>query len=189
MFKQTSRRLKLKNLPECSGLSGGAAVELLAQSGNPMAFQFPRVMTRLPDCNFSFSGIKFRANHLIEKEEERLSELSRRATFQGIFNFVLSFTFPEKLSAIFIHCFMFEPQICMKVLSISSLVMGDIMAGSLNLFFILFIQNYLQLQSFQMLQTYVHHSSMLFCITWPDVFSGHFSFVNLNVYCLHQKPL
>ena len=64
--------MKLKNLPECSGLSGGAAIELLAKGGNPRAFQFPQVMTKLPDCHFSFSGIKFAAKKLIEAEETRL---------------------------------------------------------------------------------------------------------------------
>ncbi|XP_076460991.1 tRNA N6-adenosine threonylcarbamoyltransferase, mitochondrial-like [Babylonia areolata] len=72
-FDKTARQMKLKNLPECSSLSGGAAIELLAKSGNPRAFQFPQVMTKLPDCHFSFAGIKFAAKKLIEAEEKRLN--------------------------------------------------------------------------------------------------------------------
>ncbi|KAK7484909.1 hypothetical protein BaRGS_00023829 [Batillaria attramentaria] len=72
-YDKTARQLKLKNLSACSGLSGGAAIELIAQSGNPKAFQFPQVMTQLPDCNFSFSGIKTAARKIIEMEEKRLN--------------------------------------------------------------------------------------------------------------------
>ncbi|KAL8620458.1 hypothetical protein ACOMHN_048391 [Nucella lapillus] len=72
-FDKVPRQMKLKNLPECSGLSGGAAVELLAQRGDPKAFQFPQVMTRQPDCHFSFAGLKFAAKKLIDTEERRLN--------------------------------------------------------------------------------------------------------------------
>ena len=36
-FDKVARHLKLKNVPQCYGLSGGASVELLARSGDPMA--------------------------------------------------------------------------------------------------------------------------------------------------------
>ncbi len=32
-FDKTARRLNLKSVPECQGLSGGAAVELMAKQG------------------------------------------------------------------------------------------------------------------------------------------------------------
>lgn len=72
-FDKTARQMKLKNLPDCSELSGGAAIELLAGGGDPRAFSFPQVMTRQPDCHFSFAGLKFAAKKLIEAEEKRLN--------------------------------------------------------------------------------------------------------------------
>lgn len=36
-----ARRLKLKNLPECSSMYGGEAIEYLAKSGNPNAYDIP----------------------------------------------------------------------------------------------------------------------------------------------------
>lgn len=56
-FDKVARSLKLKNLKECYGLSGGASVELVAQNGDPNAFSFPQVMVKSADCNFSFAGI------------------------------------------------------------------------------------------------------------------------------------
>ena len=85
----TARQMKLKNLPQCSGLSGGASIELLAKEGNPRAFQFPQVMTRLPDCHFSFAGIKFAAKKLIKAEEERLSTSCWPLSFHAVFAFLL----------------------------------------------------------------------------------------------------
>ena len=53
-----ARRLKLKNLPECHGMSGGQAIETVALRGSLKAFEPIYVMNKLPDCNFSFSGIQ-----------------------------------------------------------------------------------------------------------------------------------
>ncbi|XP_050418470.1 tRNA N6-adenosine threonylcarbamoyltransferase, mitochondrial isoform X1 [Patella vulgata] len=68
-FDKTARQMKLKNLKECAGLSGGEAVELMAKTGNPKSFQFPGVLSQNRDCNFSFSGLKFHAKNLIFQEE------------------------------------------------------------------------------------------------------------------------
>lgn len=57
VFDKVARSLKLKNLAECYGLSGGASVELIGQKGDPNAFSFPQVMPKSADCNFSFAGI------------------------------------------------------------------------------------------------------------------------------------
>ena len=38
-FDKTARRLNLKSVPECQGLSGGAAVELMAKQGR---YKIPR---------------------------------------------------------------------------------------------------------------------------------------------------
>jgi len=40
------------------GFPGGAALERLARSGNPEAFDFPRPMLDRPGFDFSFSGLK-----------------------------------------------------------------------------------------------------------------------------------
>lgn len=69
-YDKTARRLKLKILPQCSGLSGGQAIELLAKDGNPQAFKLHPVMSQAADCNFSFAGIKAWAQGAIEKAEK-----------------------------------------------------------------------------------------------------------------------
>ncbi|MGB6976473.1 MAG: tRNA (adenosine(37)-N6)-threonylcarbamoyltransferase complex transferase subunit TsaD [Gammaproteobacteria bacterium] len=48
---------KLLGLP----YPGGAALELLAQQGNPQRFNFPRPMVDRPGLDFSFSGLKTHA--------------------------------------------------------------------------------------------------------------------------------
>lgn len=40
------------------GFPGGPAIELLAEEGNPAAYDFPRPMLQHPGCDFSFSGLK-----------------------------------------------------------------------------------------------------------------------------------
>lgn len=70
-FDKTARRLKLKLLPQCSGLSGGGAIEIVAKEGNPLAFKLHPVMTQIADCNFSFAGIKAWAQKEIEIEEKQ----------------------------------------------------------------------------------------------------------------------
>jgi N6-L-threonylcarbamoyladenine synthase len=40
------------------GYPGGPAIERLARDGDPQSFEFPLAMTREPDLDFSFSGLK-----------------------------------------------------------------------------------------------------------------------------------
>ncbi|CAI9728163.1 probable tRNA N6-adenosine threonylcarbamoyltransferase, mitochondrial isoform X1 [Octopus vulgaris] len=70
VFDKVARSLKLKNLPQCYGLSGGASVELVAKNGQPHAFEFPQVMLQSPDCNFSFSGFNSMAHRYISLAEK-----------------------------------------------------------------------------------------------------------------------
>ena len=72
---QTARRLKLRNISEFSELSGGRAIEILAQSGNPQHYDLVSVMSQQADCNFSFSGLKSAIGLIIESEEERQGSL------------------------------------------------------------------------------------------------------------------
>ena len=70
-FDKTARELKLKKVPQCYGLSGGASVELMARSGDPTAFGPVHVLTQEPDCNFSFCGLTTQYERTIKKEEEK----------------------------------------------------------------------------------------------------------------------
>uniref|UniRef100_A0A2A4IW70 N(6)-L-threonylcarbamoyladenine synthase n=1 Tax=Heliothis virescens TaxID=7102 RepID=A0A2A4IW70_HELVI len=72
VLDKVARRMKLKNIPEYSKISGGRAVELAAQkSTNQDLFQFPLPLARNRDCNFSFSGLKDSlVRKLLKKEEE-----------------------------------------------------------------------------------------------------------------------
>ncbi|XP_014664381.1 PREDICTED: probable tRNA N6-adenosine threonylcarbamoyltransferase, mitochondrial isoform X1 [Priapulus caudatus] len=72
-YDKVARRLKLKNLPECDGMSGGESVERVARRGDPHKFvdRYPATMSKYRDCNFSFSGMKTTTMRLIEREEEK----------------------------------------------------------------------------------------------------------------------
>ncbi|KAK7066703.1 putative tRNA N6-adenosine threonylcarbamoyltransferase, mitochondrial [Halocaridina rubra] len=68
-FDKAARRLKLRNIPECSSMSGGQAVEYLSREGDPRAFDYPTPMWKYRDCSFSFSGLKHTLYKNIEKLE------------------------------------------------------------------------------------------------------------------------
>ena len=68
---QIARRLKLKDLPQCRGLSGGQSVELVATNGNPRAFPLIPVLSGNPNCDFSFSGLQSAYMKIIDQEEEK----------------------------------------------------------------------------------------------------------------------
>ncbi|XP_074659318.1 tRNA N6-adenosine threonylcarbamoyltransferase, mitochondrial-like [Tubulanus polymorphus] len=72
-FDKTARSLKLKLLPDCEDLSGGRAIEMLATSGNPRAYDIPIVLAQAQNCDFSFSGLKASYKSKIEAEERRLN--------------------------------------------------------------------------------------------------------------------
>lgn len=77
ILDKTARALRLKNLgPPYSQVSGGAAVELMARSGNPFshferATSTPLYSSRRRTCNFSFSGfLTAITRHIARLEEE-----------------------------------------------------------------------------------------------------------------------
>lgn len=71
-----ARRLKLKNLPEYSTLSGGQAIELAAsRATDPLQFKFSIPLVQYKDCNFSVAGIKTQFLYHVIREEKRLSWL------------------------------------------------------------------------------------------------------------------
>jgi len=59
-FDKTARLLGL-------GYPGGPEVAQLAESGDPMRFDFPRPMVNRPGLDFSFSGLKTHTRELIER--------------------------------------------------------------------------------------------------------------------------
>jgi len=68
LLDKTARRLKLIHLPECRRLSGGRAIEVMAQRGDASLFRFGHVMLAKRDCDFSFSGLHCTVHRLIERE-------------------------------------------------------------------------------------------------------------------------
>ena len=78
---QTARRLKLKDMPGFEEVSGGQAIERLAEGGDPRAFDCTPIMTHHADCNFSFAGIKMQMLAIIAKEELRQSRWSSDVRF------------------------------------------------------------------------------------------------------------
>ncbi|XP_019630560.1 PREDICTED: probable tRNA N6-adenosine threonylcarbamoyltransferase, mitochondrial [Branchiostoma belcheri] len=70
VFDQVARKLKLKHHPDCSTLSGGQAIEVLAAQGDSQAFRFTVPMARYANCDFSFSGHKNQTYRLIDKMEK-----------------------------------------------------------------------------------------------------------------------
>lgn len=70
MLDKVARRLSLIKHPLCSSLSGGQALELLAQTGDRTRFKFKTPMGQNPDCNFSFAGLRNQVSLIINKQEE-----------------------------------------------------------------------------------------------------------------------
>jgi N6-L-threonylcarbamoyladenine synthase len=66
-FDKLARWLALNQHPDVGGHVGGAAVECIAQRGDPTHFPFPHIMSMRRCCNFSFSGLKTSAHTLITR--------------------------------------------------------------------------------------------------------------------------
>ncbi|KAM4608530.1 tRNA N6-adenosine threonylcarbamoyltransferase, mitochondrial [Polymixia lowei] len=67
---KVARRLSLIKHPQCSTLSGGQAIELLASDGDRRRFPFKTPMGQHYDCNFSFAGLRNQITMSIKKKEE-----------------------------------------------------------------------------------------------------------------------
>ncbi|XP_026328841.1 probable tRNA N6-adenosine threonylcarbamoyltransferase, mitochondrial [Hyposmocoma kahamanoa] len=71
VMDKAARRMKLRNIPDYSKVSGGRAIELAAmKSKKPEMFQFTIPLIRNRDCNFSFSGLKDALVRIVLKKEE-----------------------------------------------------------------------------------------------------------------------
>ncbi|CAG9838684.1 unnamed protein product [Diabrotica balteata] len=70
-FDKMARRMKLKNIPKYSTLSGGQAIELAAtKADNPLAYKFTIPLLMYKNCNFSFAGIKNQLLLQLQREEK-----------------------------------------------------------------------------------------------------------------------
>ncbi|XP_022902263.2 tRNA N6-adenosine threonylcarbamoyltransferase, mitochondrial [Onthophagus taurus] len=71
-FDKTARRLKLKNIPEFSKMSGGQAIEVAASKcTDPGRFQLSVPLQHYKDCNFSLAGTKTQVLRAIQREEKQ----------------------------------------------------------------------------------------------------------------------
>lgn len=66
---KVARRLSLIKHPQCSTLSGGQAIELLAKDGDRSRFPFRNPMGQTYDCCFSFAGLRNQVTMMIQKKE------------------------------------------------------------------------------------------------------------------------
>ena len=74
VLDKVARHLKL-------GYPGGAAIEKLAEKGNPNAYDFPRPLINSPDGEFSFSGLKTAVIAAIDRDPD-LNQADLCASFQ-----------------------------------------------------------------------------------------------------------
>ncbi|CAH1789408.1 unnamed protein product [Owenia fusiformis] len=91
-FDKIARRLKLITLPGMQGLSGGAAIEQLAQRGDPKSIEFPNSLSKHPNCNFSFAGLQTQANYFIA-EIEKQNDIKGPEVIPGVADFCASFQY------------------------------------------------------------------------------------------------
>ena len=72
-FDKTAKLLGL-------GYPGGPAISVLAESGNPSRFTFPRPMTNRPGLDFSFSGLKTASAYALKQygnDEQTRADIAR----------------------------------------------------------------------------------------------------------------
>ncbi|XP_020488798.1 tRNA N6-adenosine threonylcarbamoyltransferase, mitochondrial [Labrus bergylta] len=67
---KVARRLSLVKHPQCSTLSGGQAIELLAKDGDRTSIALTTPMGKINDCCFSFTGLRNQVTMIIKKKEE-----------------------------------------------------------------------------------------------------------------------
>lgn len=69
LLDKVARRLSLIKHPQCSALSGGQAIELLAKNGDRLKFRFTTPLRHSRDCCFSFTGLRTQITREIERKE------------------------------------------------------------------------------------------------------------------------
>lgn len=88
--------------PQCSKLSGGQAIELLAKDGDRTRFHFRTPMGQTYDCCFSFAGLRNQVTMTIMKTEAE--EGTRNSLFSKI---------------LFVSYLLLVPQYCCRLTDIT----------------------------------------------------------------------
>ncbi|XP_019378634.1 PREDICTED: probable tRNA N6-adenosine threonylcarbamoyltransferase, mitochondrial isoform X1 [Gavialis gangeticus] len=69
MLDKVARRLSLTKHLDCCSITGGKAIEYLAQKGNRLNYNLKPLMKHHVNCNFSFSGLQTNVTKLIMQKE------------------------------------------------------------------------------------------------------------------------
>ena len=80
------------------GYPGGPVIEKLALGGEPSSFILPQPLSKIKDCNFSFSGLKTSAIQIIKKNKLQKKFLRN---FSASFQFTVGEIFLNKISNAF----------------------------------------------------------------------------------------
>ena len=86
-FDKVAKAMKL-------GYPGGPIIEKLALKGDPSTFNLPQPLSRVKDCNFSFSGLKTSAIQVIKKNKLQKKFLRN---FSASFQFTVGEIFLNKI--------------------------------------------------------------------------------------------
>jgi N6-L-threonylcarbamoyladenine synthase len=90
-FDKVAKAMKL-------GYPGGPVIEKLALDGDPSTFNLPQPLSKVKDCNFSFSGLKTSAIQVIKKNKLQKKFLRN---FSASFQFTVGEIFLNKINNAF----------------------------------------------------------------------------------------
>ena len=90
-FDKVAKAMKL-------GYPGGPVIEKLALDGDPSTFNLPQPLSKVKDCNFSFSGLKTSAIQVIKKNKLQKKFLK---DFSASFQFTVGEIFLNKINNAF----------------------------------------------------------------------------------------
>jgi N6-L-threonylcarbamoyladenine synthase len=82
------------------GYPGGPAISLLAESGNPLAYQLPRPMLHSKNLDFSFSGLKTAVLTVVKKHPGVLDQQAKADLARGFVDAVVDVLVAKCLSAL-----------------------------------------------------------------------------------------
>ncbi|CAG2101647.1 unnamed protein product [Medioppia subpectinata] len=114
LMDKIARRLRLRNLgPPFDGISGGAAVELCAKSGDPFKYftdvnSYPLYTSHRRCCGFSFSGFHTHAFQVIERLEKKSGTEPDRVLVEAndicaSIQYAITFMFIKRLQRAFLY--------------------------------------------------------------------------------------
>jgi len=82
------------------GYPGGPAISQLAQSGDPLAYQFPRPMLHAKNLDFSFSGLKTAVLTVVKKHAVNICEQDKANIARGFVDAVVDVLVSKCLAAL-----------------------------------------------------------------------------------------